>query len=114
MKTMSTILTWTRVKNKSNHVDEENVDWIELWKEYTGEDDPKCSNLTSCKGISNYIVGGHVYKVDENGKATEPGVYYVVPLCQSCNNANNKEPFFVYSSKLVKESVLLSLRNKKK
>lgn len=114
MKTMSSVLSMARVKNKSNETDEEKVDWIALWKEYTGNYNPKCSNLTSCTKKSDYIVGGHVYKVDENGKAIEPGVYYIIPLCQSCNSANNDESFNVFSSRLVKESVLLAFKNSKK
>lgn len=114
MKTVSSVLAMTRVKNKSNETDEEKVDWIALWKEYKGVDNPKCSNLSSCTKVSNYIVGGHVYKVDDKGKAIEPGVYYIVPLCQSCNSANNEDPFNVFSSVMVKESDLLAFKNNKK
>lgn len=109
-KKVSDMFKKVLVKNKKNRVPEEKVNWIDLWEKSTGVTNPICSNLSSCTGESEEIVGGHVYKVDKQGHAIEDEIYYIVPLCKSCNDYRKTEPFEVYELDLRKESDLLSLK----
>ena len=69
MKKVSDMFKKVLVKNKRNGVPEEKVNWIDLWEKSTGVTNPICSNLSSCTGESEEIVGGHVYKVNKQGHA---------------------------------------------
>lgn len=71
----------------------ENLTWAEFWEEYTGKDFDKCK-CASCGEPAE--VGGHVIKVGQVGKD-----WYIVPLCTSCNNPYNVNPFMVKDDLLV-------------
>ncbi|KAA6329914.1 hypothetical protein EZS27_021331 [termite gut metagenome] len=64
--------------------------WLDYWKKHAERPALFCSNV-AC-GSKNNLVGGHVRKATKTD-----GKYYIVPLCDECNNYNNEDKFKVTS-----------------
>ncbi len=78
------------IKVKNAHGGHKETGWLERWANAHGVEDDwniPCSNLTCFNEAED---GGHVIKVDSADKKE-----YIVPLCKSCNNPNNKKAFYV-------------------
>jgi hypothetical protein len=56
--------------------------WKRYWMHETGREWPKKCRISGCSELA--IGGGHVHIY---GHATE---VYIIPMCNSCNNAQNK------------------------
>lgn len=67
--------------------------WLDFWEKKTGRKADKCSN-TEC--YSKASVGAHVIKLDGTKE------WYIVSLCDNCNNYHNEDDFFVNDYDLVK------------
>jgi hypothetical protein len=69
--------------------------WIQLYKDYTNVF-PKMCSFHSCREKFN-LVGGHLKFLDSK-------VWYIVPICSSCNNTskNNEVDYIVKGTKMLK------------
>lgn len=85
------------VKNINGSSDNNPPDGFDSWKEYwesrKGRRFSRCSNL-SCSSAAE--VGAHVKK------AFGTNEWYIVPLCNSCNNPSNTDAFEVNASDLLR------------
>ncbi len=66
--------------------------WKEFWEVKKGRKFSYCACLT-CSNQAVY--GGHVKKVYGSNE------WYIVPLCEKCNNYANEDPFEVNDSDLL-------------
>lgn len=67
--------------------------WLDFWEKSTGRKANKCANI-DCN--LKATVGAHVIKTSGTKE------WYIVPLCDGCNNYHNEDGFFVNDSDLVK------------
>lgn len=66
--------------------------WLDYWQKRRGLIAGTCR---CCGKHCNDLVGGHVEAVGYNG-------FYIVPLCASCNNRENRRTFYVDDQDFVK------------
>jgi hypothetical protein len=64
------------------------------WKNYKG-DPVKCSNV-NCN-VKTGLVGGHVKKCHGNAY----GMWYIIPICNSCNRIATDECYEIESADLL-------------
>ena len=67
--------------------------WLDFWEKSKGRKAGKCSNIYCGQKAS---VGAHV-KI-----ANGSNDWYIVPLCNACNNYNNDDDFCIDERDLVK------------
>lgn len=72
--------------------------WLDHWETNKNLTAGYC-RCCKVKIDHNSLVGGHVKKVDSIDNS-----YYIVPLCNSCNNYNNTDAFYVNEEDLVSVS----------
>jgi hypothetical protein len=89
----------TEVKNLNNTSNEKHkypprgyASWKAFWEDKSGKTFDDCS----CSDCNNRAAhGGHVQKVEGDDK------WYIVPLCERCNNRSSDDSFYVRTSDLV-------------
>lgn len=87
----------TKVKNLNGTADNKPRNGCSTWKEFWETKTERKFGTCSCNGcLSRAEVGAHVQKVDPNDKK-----WYIVSLCNSCNNSKNGEVFEVRDYDLV-------------
>lgn len=82
------------IKGTSDRKPHKYKSWIAFWETKKGRTATQCAN-TNCQKSAD--VGGHVQK---HGNETED-TWFITPLCNTCNNYKNEEPFMVIDSNLV-------------
>jgi hypothetical protein len=82
------------VQNRKGHGYTDGYDFLDYWEEHSGQVAKKCSRI-GCNNKAD--CGGHVYKY---GTGSHPH-YYIVPLCNSCNQKEFPNGFDVYADNLV-------------
>ena len=75
----------------------EYVSMIEVWKKFTGENNPRCCNCLRDEDI----VGGHVVELGKSSELKRNDEVFIVPLCKKCNHHTNSEIQLAQDTKAV-------------